>query len=549
MNELQHHHLDRPRRSRALRRATAVALAATVGLAVACTNAPPAVPEPEPALGVPVPDPSPEVRGYLDAHNHLFSDIGFGGGLLCGKVFDPDGIAAALKDCPDHQPNGELALFENVTRHGTLAGTHDPTGWPTFADWPANDSLTHQQNYFEWIQRAWEGGLRVMVNDLVTNRQLCALWPASRLPCDEMDSLRRQARATRDLEAYIDGLHGGPGKGWFRVVESSEEARSVIAEGKLAVILGVEASEPFGCKLWNGRPTCTEEDVDRGLDELHHLGVRSMFICHKFDNALCGVRFDSDAIGIIINVANKISTNRFWQVEACPGDAHDHTIGPVGSLPQPLSELLRPGDLPLYPEGPHCNPNGLTDLGRHAIEGMIERNMLIEIDHMSAKAAEQTLSILEEADYPGVVSSHSWTDQTYLSRIYALGGMVSFYDSAATDFVGDWERTEALRDRHGVKGLGIGSDANGFGGLPPAPSGDRVDPVKYPFTALDGRTLDKASTGLRQWDYNAEGMAHYGLMPDWIEDMRTLAGAPLVDDLAHGAEQYLQTLGSAEAHG
>jgi hypothetical protein len=35
-------------------------------------------------------------------------------------------------------------------------------------------------------------------------------------------------------------------------------------------------------------------------------------------------------------------------------------------------------------------------------------------------------------------------------------------------------------------------------------------------------------------------MAHDGLFPDWVEDLRLIAGRQVVDDLARGAEAYLQ---------
>ncbi|MET8007304.1 hypothetical protein [Nonomuraea glycinis] len=44
---------------------------------------------------------------------------------------------------------------------------------------------------------------------------------------------------------------------------------------------------------------------------------------------------------------------------------------------------------------------------------------------MSVKAAGRTLDLLEAAGYPGVISSHSWTDPGYFGRIYALGGMIT----------------------------------------------------------------------------------------------------------------------------
>ncbi len=79
-------------------------------------------------------------------------------------------------------------------------------GWPTFKDWPHHDSLTHEQTYYKWIERAYMGGLRVFVNLFVENRVLCELYPLKQNDCDEMTSVRLQ---NRDLDA-LAGLHRRP---------------------------------------------------------------------------------------------------------------------------------------------------------------------------------------------------------------------------------------------------------------------------------------------------------------------------------------------------
>ena len=47
-------------------------------------------------------------------------------------------------------------------------------------------------------------------------------------------------------------------------------------------------------------------------------------------------------------------------------------------------------------------------------------------------------------------------------------------------------------------------------------------------------------SGTRTFDVNVDGVAHYGLYPDWIEDLRVQAGDEIVADLARGSEAYLQ---------
>jgi hypothetical protein len=218
-------------------------------------------------------------------------------------------------------------------------------------------------------------------------------------------------------------------------------------------------------------------------------------------------------------------------------------------LPDQLAGLLPPGvSLPLYPPAPHCNTRGLSGLGEHMVQGMMRRGMLVEIDHMSVKAADRTLDLLEAAGYPGVISSHSWADPGYFGRIYALGGMITQYGHDAEHFVAEWRRTEPLRQAHQVAGYGYGLDVNGMGQLPGPRAAGPVGPVTYPFTSVDGSvSLDRQRTGQRVWDVNTDGVANYGLVPDWIEDMRLLAGAEFVQDMAAGAESYLRTWEAASA--
>ncbi|MEU4356766.1 hypothetical protein [Streptomyces virginiae] len=515
------------------------------------------------------------VRGYVDAHVHLMSDEGFGGRLVCGKVFSTAGVADALKDCPEHYPNGVLALFDMITKGGD--GRHDPNGWPTFRDWPAHDSATHQQAYYAWVERAWRGGQRILVNDMVTNGVICSLYFFKDRGCDEMTAIRLQIQKTYELQAYVDAMYGGAGKGWFRVVTDPDQARRVIQEGKLAVVLGVETSEPFGCKQVLDSARCIIEDIDRGLDELHRLGVRSMFLCHKFDNALCGVRFDSGTQGMAINAGQFLSTGTFWSTEPCPGPEHDNPIGfglAAGSAehagltgetansgtPQTEAEaaarvraaLPEGVELPEYGgaslQAAQCNRRGLTALGEYAVLGMMKRGMMLEIDHMSVKAANQALRVLEAERYSGVLSTHGWMDENWTERVYRLGGFITGHMFEAPAFAAEAREHAALRARYGA-GYGIGTDMNGFAWLP-GPRAAAGDQVRYPFRSPDGGSLlDRQVTGSRVWDVNTDGGGtHYGLVPDWIEDIRVTGGQDVVDELMQGAEGYLRTWGRAHGH-
>ena len=59
--------------------------------------------------------------------------------------------------------------------------------------------------------------------------------------------MERQAKDMYLFQDYIDAQFGGPGRGFYRIVKSPFEAHQVINSGRMAVIMGIETSVPFGC--------------------------------------------------------------------------------------------------------------------------------------------------------------------------------------------------------------------------------------------------------------------------------------------------------------
>ena len=295
-----------------------------------------------------------------------------------------------------------------------LSGTthHDPIGWPTFRDWPAPNSLTHEGTYYKWLERSWRGGQRIFVNLLVENNQLCMLYPIKRNSCDDMDSVRLQAHDMYKMQDYIDAQFGGPGKGFYRIVKSPFQARKVINAGKMAVVMGIETSVPFGCTMKLDVPACSISDIDRQLDEVRKLGVRQMELVNKFDNALAGVAGDTGEVGALVNAANFLETGSFWDMRHCEpadGESHDKNqvaapginAGQQDALFGAIAQLGLPTiALPLYAPPDHCNARGLTTLGEHTIKALAQRHMIFDPDHMSVKARSSALDTHRRARLP-----------------------------------------------------------------------------------------------------------------------------------------------------
>ena len=500
-----------------------------------------------------------EVRGWVDAHTHGMAFEFLGGQAHCGRPWHEYGAPYALQDCVDHTVTGGYGgVLESV-----LSGrpSHDPVGWPTFKDWPAPESLTHEGTYWKWMERAWRGGERLFVNLLVENNKLCELYPLKRNSCDDMDSVRLQAQDMYAMQDYIDAQFGGPGKGFYRIVKNPFQARKVINAGKMAVVMGIETSVPFGCTMKVDVPACSIADIDTQLDEVRAMGVRQMELVNKFDNALSGVAGDNGAVGAAVNAANFLETGSFWDMRHCEpadGESHDRNqlaapdisggqqdalFGAVASLGLPAIAL------PLYPTPDHCNDRGLTTLGEHTVEALAERHMIFDPDHMSVKARSSALDTIDELGYPGVVSSHSWATPDAYPRIYQEGGFITPYAGDSTGFVDKWRRHVGWADPRYYWGIGFGADMNGLGAQGNPRGAGVANPVTYPFKGINGITVDRQTAGQRTWDINTDGVAQYGLYPDWIQDIAKVAGgdgAALTDDMSRGPEAYLQMWERAE---
>jgi hypothetical protein len=470
------------------------------------------------------------VYGYADVHFHWTGFELFGGDWHCGRPWHKYGVAYALPDCSqyDQGTNGQIRAFLDGRTPGQ---PYDSIGWPTFGYWPNPDALAEESTYWKSVERAWLGGLRLTVVLFVDNEALCDLMTFKHLPCHDMNSVRVQNQDLEDFQDYVDAQYGGPGKGWLRIVTSPAQARRVIHQGKLAVVKGIELSRVLDCGETNGVPECDVNQVEAGLEELESMGIRDFFPVHKFDNGFGGTKMDSGEIGYVVNAGNFSKTGHFWNVGPCSGPGHDEeqmTTPPSAIVAQLIFQLIGSQLLPVYGPPPHCNQKGLTDVGWYLINAMVDHHFIVEVDHMDEVTADQTMAVLENRQYPGVINSHGgWSSDHTIDRIKALGGVAGFNKSE-------------------ISGSGLGSDVNGLAHQP-GPTG----PVAYPFRANDrGVVFYRAPYGQRTFDINTDGVANYGMWPDWIEAVRRsgTAGQMRLRALFRSAEDYLEMWEAARKH-
>lgn len=490
------------------------------------------------------------VRGAIDPHTHITSYEFMGGTMIAGKPFHPFGASKALADSSDiHGSWGHLDVIGNLMAYNDLNYRYDTAGWPNFPYWPNHKTLSHTGYYYKWIERAFLGGQRMMVTHLVENEVLCNL-QSTLLPqswggtnsCVTMDSVDLQINRLHEMQNYIDAQAGGKGKGFFRLVNSPEEARAVIADGKMAVVMGIEVSELFNCGLKD--PVCTPAYVDAQLQKYHDLGVRVMFPIHRFDNQFGGARIE----GGLINVGNNIATGHYFDTSNCD----EHTEGQMMSNDNGLfglEALIGVTGSTNYDETKgQCNNRGLTDLGVHLINRMMDLGILIEVDHMSQHSHNTVLDIAAERNYSGLVSSHSHmhaganhTVHDDTKRLAELGGFLATYNTNAdgTEYaIGRY--LDVVEQTPFLNGVAYATDMSGIGNQPGPRASALEEPLFYPFETEFGLSIDKQVTGNRTFDYNTDGMAHYGFIADHIQDIRERNSERIYEAVMNSAEAYLQ---------
>ncbi|MCP4578517.1 MAG: hypothetical protein GY846_19760, partial [Deltaproteobacteria bacterium] len=420
--------------------------------------------------------PGEPVWGWADVHEHQFANEAYGGAVLWGKPFDERGVNKALAWCDytwDFQPVpgptmaglewiGEYFQLGAGTKrpgypvHGSnevlsygiaeqktfgftvniatnddpnaldphyhhvkgIAESHNPThtydrGWPHYMDG------AHQQMYYKWLERAYKGGMRLLINMAVNNEVLAAVSIRRKnFPTNDMDVAYKQIQSMKDLERFIDRKDDGliNESGWYRIAYSPEQARRIIEDGNLAVIISIEVDSLFNCRPGTEGTFCTEEYIRDQIDTIYRMGVRHVFPVHLFDNAFAGAAIYGD----IFSTANIAATGEAFDVYDCSGEEEgfDFKLDDGQILLNTLLGTFFGDDWMNFllaldsTRGADCNAKGLTDRGVELLHALMDKGMLIDIDHFSHRAMvgyhghQGALDIFEARDYPPV-SSHT----------------------------------------------------------------------------------------------------------------------------------------------
>jgi microsomal dipeptidase-like Zn-dependent dipeptidase len=578
--------------------------------------------------------PQKPIWGAIDMHTHPTAHMGMGGKLMHGGIDgDP---AVELRNCNEihggwgvDNPRGNFIRAEVVNlldehdgvnqfrvRPGFDASNfniigdikvphndHHHDGYPALLRWPAQSSMIHQQMWFEWLQRANQGGLKAIIALTINSEVLAKVLGADGVNDDKSSADRQIAEITA-----FAGRHST----MFGIATNPTEMRSVINSGRMAIIIGMEVDH-IGNFYANAN--VTETMIRDEIASLKRRGVSYIFPIHVTDNKFGGAA----AYKEIFNYGNKFATGQpisgsipphllppvlpgnFMKVEHAPDSRIGFNYSSVMNLSERMVsrtvlEMIEFGGIPPVPPPPpvpipgvtetalvavailngaiatanvpliptmialksstqyqllkkyfldvspeldkyatiapgHRNALGLTDLGKFAVKELMRQGMMIDMDHSGEKSVNDIIRIAVQNDYPvnaghnSLRSSSNDNEKTrtrqQLDTIRMVGGMfgIGWEDQTPAGF-------NTIYTNHltamGNKNTTFGSDIDGYAATPLKPADSRKF-VNYTDGVPTGDQLTKSRMGgasTRVWNYNTEGMAHIGLVPDFFEALK-----------------------------
>ena len=558
--------------------------------------------------------------GWADLHTHPMSHLAFGGKLFhgapdAGSLLPALSIPPAFGDprngclvlrglplAPIRSANINEALADDSPTHGDpaqsvcgdairktlitaveLAAHADMPqpgrrlGAPVFDAWPRWNDVTHQKMWVEWIRRAYQGGLRVMVGLSHNNRLLGELArgrcddPARPCvaPTDDVNSSDLQIMEMKNFVLrHSDFMEVALNSADLSRIVRGDPAQNV--QPKIAVVLGIEIDNIGNFKL---QSPPTADQIRKELSRLYIQGVRYIFPVHVTDNVFGGTA----PYNVAFDAANVFETGHFWDVE-CAG-TQPYPDDQIGfrtpnvtildelnrAIPAPFNSVIPKNvELPKSPQncpGPgHRNKKGLNlskfagsnsgpGIGEFAIKEMMRLGMIIDVDHMSHRTVEDVLSIAEGipgGGYP-LMSGHSGIrdlshfnaensrTRAQLDRIGCLGGMFGLGTDHAEPRI--WaaayqDSLNVIRVRGprclykeiGAGAVAFGTDANSLVQAPKSllDGSDLADRQLNVYTSVVGTSTrfpfsGAPKIGTQAWDFRTDGVAHYGMLADFVK--------------------------------
>lgn len=555
--------------------------------------------------------PSP-VFGFADLHCHTTAHLGFGGHLFAG--FPDGKIEQALARCDIHLhgPLG-LGQFGKNGSHITafIEGGlgHGPCGHDSYADWPKFTTMVHQQIFVDWLKRAHDGGLRLLCSVAVNNELLA---DQTKHPEKDETSIEKQMRELRRFtERHSDwmGLALSPTQARQLIQAGKLAVIAGVEVDSLDSLLGDRATlnkKPLDAAQLPRILQWLRDQGFRMITPLHlannsfggaavyddKFNLLNHFLRGEF-HRVEGSSTVSFRLGQDLDTQTKASII-FYELAQRAHYPHGYALNAPGKG--------------------HINQFGLSATGKAFLRAAMDHGFILDVEHMSEHTTDDVLSLAEQSRYPVVASHCAFRDQALdpdetslkhkraneymktreqVRRILSLGGLLAPITNQheLKDFPGSTVANDCARSTKtwaqsyqyalsvlrevGSGGVAVGTDFNGLNQQPGPRYGSHAAfglegdkkrikrrPVQQqlqrnhpslPYSGTMYRTdvpFTQSRAGTRTFDFNTDGLAHIGLLPDFIKDLVHVGMTDAqLDPLFSSAESFLRMWEACEARG
>ena len=448
---------------------------------------------------------------------------------------------AALVDCPDHRladgsRRGARGRARRQTRPPATtrsAGRPSPTG-PTRTRSPTSRSTTSGSSA--------RGAPACASTPACSSRTR----PLHGLPAEEelvrrQRLVRLQAKGMREMQDYIDAQYGGPGGAGTASSPTRSRPEGDQRRASSRWSWASRTSVPLGCNVQLGAAHLHRGSRStRELAEMTKLGVSQMELDQQVRQRASPAWPATAATTGTIDQQRQLPEHRPLLGACRPAHAAPRTsTTTAGHLTATPAEPPRAGrDLrrdrqlfgarrqpcPCTRPARTATSSGLSPLGEH-----LDQRDDRQGDHLRPRPHERQARnagarhLEARAATPASCRATRGRTPDAYPRIYKLGGFIAPYAGDSTGFV-----------RSGAEHLRVGRHPLLLRlrlrrrhqrlrreGRPARRR--RGEPGDLPVQGPRRRHGSTGSSAVRVYDVNTDGVAHYGLYPDWIEDLEHVA--------------------------
>lgn len=302
------------------------------------------------------------------------------------------------------QACGYLFTKDVLAKHygNTIPANNTPVN--NYVDFPRWNSFFHQTMHISWVRRSYDGGQRLMVVPVGTAKS----WEFNTTANGQMGNAKNLVeQAVTELKKIVNA-----NSTWMGIATTPRMARELILNNKMAIVIGLEQAES-GSYF---------ESAQDEVNWLESLGIRHVFPIHNIDNKLGGAALFNSKLTSYNDLVNRLSADGpIKPFSVREGNTNDETRTNIKLERNFMRQNLRtipiigfgtipffffndvPGEYGYSRFTAHKNVLGFTAKGRDYLTALMQKGIIVDVDHMSDLSQQYAMEYMHRYNYPMIV--------------------------------------------------------------------------------------------------------------------------------------------------